>query len=270
MALALDANAAAHVFIIGRRAASLEKIASRAKNGRITPVVGDVTSKESLQSCTEQISQIVNHVDVLVANSGIAGPPIQPKLKPDNSPHSLLELRDYYWNVPMTDYNHTLAVNVTGVFYSAIAMLPLLEAANKIRKTAEHPKPLAQIITTSSIGGFTRQPGAGIAYAPSKAAVTHLTKQLATMFSEYDIRANVIAPGIYLSELTSPELRRLGADNPSQEGSFPKDYIPMSRSGTEEDIAGVVLWLCSRAGAYINGNVVVTDGGRLSILPATY
>jgi NAD(P)-dependent dehydrogenase (short-subunit alcohol dehydrogenase family) len=49
-----------------------------------------------------------------------------------------------------------------------------------------------------------------------------------------------------------------------------KDVIPEERAGDEQDMAGAVLFLVSRAGAYINGNVLVTDGGRLSILPSTY
>ena len=51
---------------------------------------------------------------------------------------------------------------------------------------------------------------------------------------------------------------------------FPKDRIPAERTGSEEDMAGTVLYLTSRAGAYCNGLVVVTDGGRLSVTPSTY
>jgi len=53
-------------------------------------------------------------------------------------------------------------------------------------------------------------------------------------------------------------------------GEFPRSKIPAQRTGTIEDMAGVVLFLTSRAGAYCNGNVLVTDGGRLSVMPATY
>lgn len=51
---------------------------------------------------------------------------------------------------------------------------------------------------------------------------------------------------------------------------FPKTMIPAQRPGKTEDMAGAVLYLTSKAGAYLNGNVIVTDGGRLSVLPATY
>lgn len=53
-------------------------------------------------------------------------------------------------------------------------------------------------------------------------------------------------------------------------GIFPKEKIPLERVGSDEDMAGTTLYLTSRAGAYCNGNVIVTDGGRLSVMPATY
>jgi len=51
---------------------------------------------------------------------------------------------------------------------------------------------------------------------------------------------------------------------------FSQSIIPLQRAGTIEDMAGAILFLTSRAGAYLNGNVVVTDGGRLGVLPGTY
>ena len=54
------------------------------------------------------------------------------------------------------------------------------------------------------------------------------------------------------------------------DGIFPKSRIPAERAGTSEDMAGCILYLTSRAGAYVTGNVMLTDGGRLSIMPSTY
>lgn len=56
----------------------------------------------------------------------------------------------------------------------------------------------------------------------------------------------------------------------SANGSIPQSTIPLQRPGTVEDMAGAILYLTSRAGAYVNGNVIVTDGGRLSTIPSTY
>lgn len=58
--------------------------------------------------------------------------------------------------------------------------------------------------------------------------------------------------------------------HPTEVGAFPMDQIPAERAGMPEDIMGPLLYLASRAGAYCNGNCVITDGGRLSVTPATY
>lgn len=58
------------------------------------------------------------------------------------------------------------------------------------------------------------------------------------------------------------------SQNPN--GVYPRDYIPAERVGDIKDMAGTILFLASRAGGYVNGNVLLTDGGRLSILPGTY
>ena len=54
------------------------------------------------------------------------------------------------------------------------------------------------------------------------------------------------------------------------DGVFPRTVIPLERVGTEEDMAGCILFLTSKAGAYLTGNVMLIDGGRLSMVPATY
>jgi len=269
MARALDANGASKVFIIGRRLESLKKTAAACPNGSVIPIVGDVTSKDSLASCTAQVSKEVDHVDVLVANSGVSGPSAQPAAKPNNEPYTLAEIQEHLWNQPMEEFSKTSEVNVTGVFYTAVAFLPLLEAANKLRPPPS-TIPRAQLIATGSIGGFNRRPLAGYAYGASKAAVHHLVKQLATTLAPYAIRANCICPGLYTSEMTDPLFDRMGLANPVGEGTISPELVPATRSGGEEDMAGVILWLCSKAGSYVNGNIVVTDGGRLSVFPATY
>jgi NAD(P)-dependent dehydrogenase (short-subunit alcohol dehydrogenase family) len=56
----------------------------------------------------------------------------------------------------------------------------------------------------------------------------------------------------------------------SEEGALARTYLPAGRAGSPEDIAGTILYLTSRAGSYINGSVLLIDGGKLSIVPATY
>ena len=99
----------------------------------------------------------------------------------------------------------------------------------------------------------------------------HMTKQLATLLVPYDIRANCIAPGLYLSEMTEGMMKSQGREESHNvEGNWPKEVVPATRTGDESDMAGVVLWLCSRAGAYVDGNVVISDGGRLGVVPGSY
>lgn len=58
--------------------------------------------------------------------------------------------------------------------------------------------------------------------------------------------------------------------NADEDGKFARDFIPEERAGSIKDMGGAVLFLTSRAGGYINGNVLLTDGGRLGILPSSY
>jgi NAD(P)-dependent dehydrogenase (short-subunit alcohol dehydrogenase family) len=70
---------------------------------------------------------------------------------------------------------------------------------------------------------------------------------------------------VYPSEMANGPLEKFFPG-----GVFPKTFVPAERTGTIEDMAGTILYLTSRAGAYLNGNVVVTDGGRISVMPSTY
>jgi len=273
MARALAVNGAAKVFIIGRREAALKETASSVPGGNIIPLVGDVTSKESLQACADQVRAHVSAIDVLIANSGVSGPPV-PSVDQQQQPIPLSELAQNMWTPTPEAVTSTYAINVTGVHFTIAAFLELLDAANKKRPQPDSTtsvKPRPQIITTGSIAGFNRRSFGNFSYGPSKAAVIQLTKVLATTLVPYDIRANVIAPGLYYTEMTHDMYTAQGkTEIHNVEGTFDKAVVPATRSGDEEDMAGVVLWLCSRAGAYINGCVVVTDGGRLSVLPGTF
>ncbi|KAL9596712.1 MAG: hypothetical protein Q9219_005623 [cf. Caloplaca sp. 3 TL-2023] len=251
MAKALAVNGARKVYIVGRRQEVLEAAAKEATN--IVPLVGDVTSKDSLQSIAEQVKNDIGYVNVLIANSGIGGPQT-PAITPQTS---LEDYQSALWNLPQEEYERTFAVNVAAVHYTLVAFLHLLDAGNK-KKNVEQQ---SQFIVTSSIGGFNRNVPGGYPYGQSKAAATLLVKQLATQMVPYSIRANAIAPGLYPSEMSAPIIGT---------GVTTRDKIPAERVGSEEDMAGCILYMASRAGAYLNGSVIVTDGGRLSLMPSTY
>lgn len=159
MARALAVNGASKVFIIGRREDALKATASSVPGGNIIPVVGDVTSKTSLQECVERIKAEVDSLDVLVANSGITGPTV-PTLDSNRQPVGIEQVAKNMWAPEPEDMNSTYAVNVTGVHFTVAAFLPLLNEANKKRPqppTEENFRPRPQIITTGSIGAYNRR-----------------------------------------------------------------------------------------------------------------
>ena len=187
MTKALALNGAHKVYIVGRRKEVLEAAAKESPHGNIIPIVGDVTSKDTLQSIASQIEKEVGYINVLIANSGIVGPS-NISLTPQTS------LEDYHstlWNQSFDEYTRTFAVNTSAVFFCIIAFLKLLDAGNHKGNVEQK----SQVIATSSIGSFNRKAKSGYAYGESKAATTHLMKQMATNLAPYGIRSNVIAPG---------------------------------------------------------------------------
>ena len=189
MAKALALNGAAKVYIVGRRKEVLEAAAKESPRGNIIPIVGDVTSKESLSSVVAQIQEEVGFINVLIANSGIGGPQCGSSTTRPDMP--IAEYQKSLWETSFDDYTQTFVVNAASVFFSVVAFLGLLHKGNE----KGNVEPKSQVIVTSSIGGFNRNIPAGYAYGQSKAAATHLTKQLATNLVSYHIRANALAPG---------------------------------------------------------------------------
>jgi NAD(P)-dependent dehydrogenase (short-subunit alcohol dehydrogenase family) len=278
-ARALDANGAKAVYIVGRREETLKEAAKTAVNGTIKPIVGDVTDKESLKNVADQVKKEQGYINLLFANAGVSGPKHAALLKEgheDGSKPSVAEFQKAMFEPNVDDFTFAAHVNNTAVFYTAVAFLDLLDAGNKQRNLPQD----SQIIVTSSIAGFSRQLASSFAYSSSKAAVTHLVKMLATYFAQagYHIRANVIAPGLYPSEMTQGTTSNLEAysGKDGHETAFagahvvPAENSPAQRTGSEEDFAGTVLYMASRAGAFLNGETLVTDGGRLSQMPSVY
>ncbi|KAE9963653.1 hypothetical protein BLS_009092 [Venturia inaequalis] len=262
MTKALALNGASKVYIIGRRLEKLEAAAKESPHNNIIPVQGDVTDKDSLQSIAERIRKETGYINLLICNSGISGPQAGVNMPKETSAKELAKM---VLDTPMAEFNNVFAVNVTGVLYNAMAFLELLEEGNKPDKCLAGVK--SQVLVTGSIAAYNRLVGAGLAYNTSKAAVTHLVKMLAGLLVEYSVRVNAIAPGLFPSELSAPLLQ--GKDG-TKEGAFPKSFIPLQKTGDEQDMAGTILYLASRSGAYLNGLILVIDGGRLTTLPGTY
>ncbi|KAI2094528.1 hypothetical protein LOZ35_003717 [Ophidiomyces ophidiicola] len=249
----LAVNGAEKVYILGRRGAVLEETAKPFPNV-VMPVECDVTSKESLQKAVEKITQDAGYINLLWCNSGTSGPE-SPEL---NSSSSLDEFIEANWKHSVEEYAETFKVNTAGFWYTAIAFLKLLHLGNERSNGGCR----SQIIGTCSTLGFGRFAATGrFAYGQSKASQTHMMKQLSTHLVPYKIRVNMVAPGLFPTDMTS---------SMTSTGYDPSKLIPEGRAGMDADMAGVVLFLTSKAGSYLNGNVLVCDGGRLSIVPSTY
>ena len=201
MARALAANGAKRVYILGRRLDVLKKAEQEHGQGIFTPIQCDVTSHDSLQSAVYQITAETGFVNLLVANSGAGGPHAvwNPSL-PVSEVRANLFSQDL-----MEATTNTLDVNVTGAFYTLVAFLELLDAGNKnalkggfgapAHPGSDVPSVQSQLIVTSSIAAFSRMFMSSPAYAASKAAILHLTKQASSNMAPYGIRANALAPG---------------------------------------------------------------------------
>jgi len=261
MTKALALNGASKVYIIGRRLEKLQEAAKASPHNNIIPLQGDVTSKESIESIAAHIREETGYVNLLICNSGVTGPSAGVNMPKETSAK---EFQKMVLDTPMEDFTRAFAVNVSGVFYNAVAFLDLLEEGNK-KGNMDGVK--SQVLVTGSIAAYNRAVGAGIAYNTSKAAVTHLVKMLAGLFVEYGVRVNAIAPGLFPSELSAP---LLAGKEPGKEGTFPTSFIPLQRTGDEQDMAGTILYMASKAGSYCNGLILVIDGGRLTLLPSSY
>ncbi|TFK50005.1 NAD-P-binding protein [Heliocybe sulcata] len=258
IATALENNGAT-VYIVGRRLAVLETTAKESnKYGKIFPLQGDVTSKDSLLSLVESIKARHGYINLLVNNSGVMfTPPSRHSLGP---PKDIKELQERLWNYATPEeFAKTFEVNCTGVYFTTVAFLELLDAGNR---QGGIEGVTSQVITLSSIAGLRRDSQQfNAAYSMSKAAVTHLGKTLANILRDQKIRSNIIAPGLYPSaEMT--------ADAWSED--LIMKGVPLQRGGEIQDMGGLALFLASRAGAYVNGTLHISDGGRLGMFSSTY
>ncbi|KAH6720625.1 short chain dehydrogenase/reductase family [Leptodontidium sp. MPI-SDFR-AT-0119] len=262
MAHALDVNGVAKVFILGRRESKLKEVASKAKNGSLIPVVCDVTSKESLQAAASTIANQTPFINVLIANSGYLGEVTS--MAPRPAGKTVDELQKELWDKT----TKVVSTNIAGSYFTFLAFLSQLGAGNTHPNSVGQSGLLqSQFISTTSFGGLCRAEAPSYVYNASKAALNHLTKTLSTEYARHGIRANAIAPGMFVTEMTEAHTPE---GDLSAVGSMPWQAIPATRAGTEEDIAGAVLYLASRAGSFVNGCILLPDGGMLSVRPGSY
>jgi len=154
-------------------------------------------------------------------------------------------------DMTMADWDLVLNVNTRAAFFLTQALMPLLKAAGR----AEDP---ARIVNIGSIGGLHVPNWEAHAYGASKAALHHLTRSLAKALGPDRITANAIAPGPFPSRLTDTESEAVRKNVAA--------HIPLGRAGEADDIVGLVTFLASRAGAYVNGTTIPLDGGYIATL----
>jgi len=211
---------------------AVEKLNKLPVSGTAVGVAANVADTEDIERLVKKVQETHDKLDILVCNAGATwGGPFDPT--PDWSSRKVLDL------------------NVRGVFNLARLFAPLLERAG-IRQSP------SRVIIVSSTAGTT-VPHVGehgtIMYSISKAAAHHLSRQLAVELGPRNITTNTVAPGFFPSKLANGLIEMLGGQQELE------DNNPRKRLGEPEDIAGVMVFLCSPAGAYINGEDIAVDGG---------
>ncbi|KAI6796154.1 hypothetical protein KC363_g4761 [Hortaea werneckii] len=256
LAKALESNGA-KVYITGRRIEKLQEAAKTADHGNLIPIQGSTTSHDDLQKVVDQITQETGYIDLLVNNAGMTTFDSSPNARPmPTAQSSVSEVRDYFFTYrPQQVWTDTLETNVGAVFTTSMAFLELLDAGNKRRAKGA---PTSQIVTIGSVGGLNRFTTSFI-YNASKAGAHHLMKNLGSFFVPFDIRCNVIAPGWFPTDMTTAVSKQWESTG----GVMPRELVPQQRMGNQEEMAGTILYLASKAGGYCNGNVMVIDGGFL-------
>jgi len=249
----------AKVYITGRRKEVLD-VAVRAYSspetgGEVVAIPCDITDKEQVSSLAQHLEKIEpDGINLLVNNAGIVPESDTLTTGPEDRSDSEM-VKEWLWKSTPDLWHQTMNTNVTGQYFTTIALLPLLAKAKESRK-GHSPS----VINITSIAGVMKGSGKGwFAYCASKAAMIHLSRQLGNTFAPLGVRVNSIAPGLFPSEITARE----PADKETGKNSLPQieRNWQAGRPGDEGDIAGTVLYLASPAGAFHNGHTIYLDGG---------
>ena len=186
------------------------------------PITCDVSIPHQVEEMVAKVRAAFGRVDALVNNAGVAF------FKP-------LEQTDF------ACWRTTMSTNLDGVFLCSQAAIPALKESQ------------GAIVNIASISGL-RASTLRVAYGTSKAAVIHLTKQLAVELGDFGVRVNCVSPGPVKTKLAE------AVHTPEIINAY-YDGIPLHRSATEQDIAEMIVFLCSSKAAYITGQMIAVDGG---------
>ncbi len=228
-------GAGATVYICARKrevcdATAAELSAHADANGRCRSLPADITTVEGRASLVAGLGEQTEQLDILVNNAGA-------------------NWGAAYEDYPVEGFQKVLDLNVSALFFLTRDLTPILE------KSGQDSDP-ARVINIGSMDGIIVPailPLPTFAYSASKAAVHHLTRTLAVELAPRRITVNAVAPGYFESKMTRQVLK--------EHGSAIERACPLGRIGQPDEMAGVAIYLASRAGAYTNGAVIPVDGG---------
>ncbi len=223
-------TAGARVIVSSRKVDDVRAAAGElAKLGDCEAIPADVSTPEGARELADATQQRFAQLDILVNNAGAGwGAPLE--------------------EFPASGWDKVMHTNVEGVFHLTVALLPALRAA------ADEQDP-ARVINIGSIDGLRTPLFDNYSYSASKAAVHMLTRHLARRLAAEHITVNAIAPGPFQSKMTAFFL-----DDPASREATAQT-VPLGRIGRPDDVAGLTLFLASRAGSYLTGTVIPLDGG---------
>ncbi|HML21578.1 MAG TPA: glucose 1-dehydrogenase [Aggregatilinea sp.] len=191
--------------------------------------VADVGDPQAVQDMIAAIVRDMGRLDIIVNNAGI-------------------EYKAPFFEMTVAQWQHTLDVNLSAAFYTAQSAGPIMRDAGG-----------GVIVNIASIAGHNIPIANRAPYVASKAGLIGLTRECAREFAAYNIRVNAVCPGVIETEMTA-ELR----SNTAQMAKWLED-IPQKRLGTPDDVAGLVLFLCSDGAAYLTGQAINVDGGKVML-----
>lgn len=227
-------RAGANVIAVSRSAKEGEQFAaSLASEGKITFLAQDLTTKEGVRAAAASVTALAPKLHILINNAGVfsAGP--------------IEAVEEERWDREM-------ALNLRAPFFLVQQLLPQLSAAVA-------PGDPARVVNIGSIAALWAKSSSAYAYGATKGAIHQLTRMLASDLTARGINVNAIAPGFFPSDMTDGFFNAApGLKEQLIAG------IPSRRLGTPEDIGGSVIFLCSRAGAYISGSVLPVEGALWS------
>ena len=218
----------ARVYITSRNAAVCDGLAANlSKIGECISIPADLSKMDDLERFAVTFEAREDKLDILVNNAGASW-------------------GAKFGEFPESGWDKVMDLNAKSIFFLTQRLLGRLEAAG----TSEA---FARVINIGSIDGLHIADYESYSYAASKAAVHHMTRMMAKHLGAKHIAVNAIAPGYFPSKMTAG----LGADVETASLAA----TPLQRRGEPEDMAGIAIYLASRASAYVTGAVIPVDGG---------